>query len=115
MSMYRSISLFFFLILAIGTAGVAFAADVTVKVDKEKNLAVVTSSLPTDVTLLFLVGPGNRRLPLYGKMAPGKSIEIPLRYVMPKAVSYAACEIPDPPKGYEKELDNYYHLSVDIL
>jgi len=95
-------------------SGVVYAADITIKVDQDKKTASITSSLPVNVTLLNLMSADNRRLPLFSKLTPGKPVEIPLRFTMPESVSYAACEIPNAPNGYEKERDNYYHLSVEI-
>jgi len=106
---FASLLMFFILF-----TGMAFAADLSIQVDKDKQQASITSSLSTSVTLLYLVGTDNRRLPLFSRLVPGETVQLPLRFIMPETVSYATCEIPNPPKGYEKELDNYYHLSVEI-
>lgn len=113
MSVWRSL----FLTLAITTAlySTAHAADLAITVDKDKKVATITSSLSTNVTLLFLVSEDDRRLPLFSKLAPGKASQAPLRFVMPEKLSHAVCEIADAPAGYEKDRDNYYHLTVDIL
>lgn len=106
--------------LAMLTAGIIFsgsvlAADITIKVDKEKKIADISSSLATEVTLLYLVSNDQRRLPLFGRIERGKSVKVPLRFTVPQSVSYGTCEITDPPKEYQQEDDRYYHLSVEIL
>jgi len=107
-----------FLVLAavvLLTALPARAADLLVKVDKDNKVAVVTNTLPTRVTMLFLVGAENkRRLPLHAILDKGATVKIPLRFAVPESIDFATCEIATPPKGYEKGDDGYYHLSVEL-
>lgn len=92
----------------------AFAADLSITVDRERNLAVITNTLSTDVTLLNLLATDQRRLPLFNRLPAGATVQAPLRFAMPATVSYAVCEIAAPLEGMKKARDNYFHLSVDI-
>lgn len=109
----RTISAAVLVILAL-LSGSAFAADLTLQLDKDRKLATVTSSFPAEVTLLFVVDGNNRRLPLFARLSPGKSVEVPMHFEVPRTISHANCEISDPPAGLQKESDNYYHLDVQV-
>jgi hypothetical protein len=90
------------------------AADLNLKVDKDKKTVAVTNMLPTKVVMLYLVDPDKKFLPLYAQLAKGATVTVPLRFVMPKEIESATCEIVDPPKGYERGDDNHYHLTVEL-
>lgn len=108
---FISITLFVF---AAAISSTVFAADLSIEVDKETNIALVSNSLPYPVTLLNLLADEQHRLPLFCKLKPGGTEQIKLRFDMPKTVSYAVCEISSPLNQIKKSRDNYYHLSVEI-
>ena len=101
------------LVLLVALPG--WAADLTLKVDKEKKVAAVTNTLTIPVTMLYLVGLDKRNLPLFARMGPKETVEVPLRFAMPKTVDHATCEIKEPPEGFKKPADgHFYHLTVAI-
>ena len=104
------------LILAIALIALpASAAELILKVDKEKKQVAVTNTLPFQVVLLSLVGPDKRRLPLFAKLESKATVEVPLRFTMPATIDHATCEIHSPPEGFRKPDDNRnYSFSVSL-
>jgi hypothetical protein len=80
-------------VLYLLSATPTLAADLILKVDKQKNTVAVTNTLSTKVTLLHLVGTDHMNLPLYAQLDKGATVNVPLRFVMPAAVASAACEV----------------------
>lgn len=69
------------------------AADLVVKVDNSKNTVAVTNTLGTNVTLLFLESTDRLNVPVYAKLAPGATVNVPLHTPMPAAVTDAVCDV----------------------
>jgi hypothetical protein len=92
----------------------ALGADLKIRFDKEKKTATVTNMLPTKVVLLSLLGKDHMALPLYARLEKGATVVVPLRFIIPQEVDSAICELDEALKGYEREDDRHYHLSVEL-
>lgn len=71
----------------------SMAADIILKVDNSMRTVSVTNTLPTQVTMLYLEGPGEDNLPLFVRLDAEATVKAPLRFVMPDRVGQAVCDI----------------------
>ena len=102
-------------LLALLIALPGWAADLIMKVDKEKKVAAITNTLSIPVTLLYMVGPDKMNLPLFARMEAKETVEVPIRFTVPKTIDHATCEIKAPPAGFNKPGDGrVYFLTVAI-